>query len=89
MKKKKKLIIEIFNLKADLVQSKHDLEREVDRCEGLYERLFEQEREMEKLERKIDKAIDKIEDIKMMTEFDNCKANMILNEVQEILEEDK
>lgn len=41
------------------------------------------------LQSKIDKANDKIEDIKMMTEFDNCKANMILNEVQEILEEDK
>ena len=41
------------------------------------------------LQSKIDKAIDKLEDIKMMAEFDNCKANMILNEVQEILEEDK
>lgn len=41
------------------------------------------------LQSKIDKANDKIEDIKMMAEFDNCKANMILNEVQEILKEDK
>ena len=41
------------------------------------------------LQSKIDKAINKIENIKMMAEFDNCKVNMILYEVQEILEEDK
>lgn len=73
-------------LKEEYSMSYDELSKEFNKAVDLLSESLKQRKEMRE---KINMAIDKLEDLKCDAKFDNCYATMKLDEVQDILKEDK